>query len=156
MSITDAVSESRRVMDDAAAATPAKVAAARAALNDALSTVSVRARDLVSGVQTRARDQIDRRRSLTADRLESLAGALRPADQSPRARRTALAVAGGSGLVLIAVLGVGVALGWQMKKQAERRAALARRQTEAAREAKETPLLAPVNEPAAVNAGLSH
>lgn len=126
MSMTEAVSESRRRVDDAVAAAPTKVAAARAALSD----MGGRARDLVVGVQSRARDQIDRRRSVTADRLASLAEALRPEGGAARARRKALFVAGGSGLALVAVLGAGVALGLvlsrQMKKRADLRAAEAR------------------------------
>lgn len=158
MSITEAASESRRTIDATAAAAPKKAAAARAALNDALNDVGVRAKDLVAGVQSRARDQIDRRRSLTADRLESLAGALRPADQSPRARRMALAVAGGSGLALVAVLGAGVVIGLvlsrRMRKRAEQRAA-AKAASRVQDRVQETTLLPQTVEQAPVAAGLS-
>lgn len=154
MSMTEAASQSRRMIEDAVSAAPTKAAAARAALID----LGARARDLVADAQTRARDaqsrardQIERRRSITADRLEDMADALRPTAQS---RRRTMAVAGGSGLALVVVLGAGVALGLvlsrELKKRAEQRAA------EEKALIKETPPPMPAGmEPEVAGAGLN-
>jgi hypothetical protein len=137
-------------MEAASAAVPAKAAAARAALMD----LGVKTRDLVASLQTRARDEVDRRRTDTADRLESLAGALRSQDARKLARNRTYAIAGASSLALAAALGVGVAVGLmlshQRKKRAERRA-LAQPETAPL---KEVP--PPAVEQGPLSAGMSH
>jgi hypothetical protein len=160
MSMTEAASESRRTIGAVMAAAPIKVEAARAALID----LGDRARDLVAGAQSRARDaqdrarevrglardRIDARRSVTADRLEDLADALRPAAQS---RRRNMAVAGGSGLALVAVLGAGVALGLVLSREMKKRADL--RAAEERTLIKETPPMPQAMEQDAVGAGVN-
>lgn len=153
MSMTEAASESRRMIQEAVATAPAKAAAARAALID----LGARARDLVADAQgrardarSRARDQIDRRRSVTADRLEDFADALRPAAQG---RRRTMDVAGGSGLALVAVLGAGVALGLVLSREMKKRADL--RAAEERTLIKETPPMPQATEQDAVGAGVN-
>jgi len=153
MSMTEAASDSRRMIGDAVAAAPAKAAAARAALID----MGARARDLVADAQSRARDvqsrtrdRIERRRSVTADRLEDFADALRPKAQS---RRRTLAIAGGSSLALVAVLGAGVALGLVLSREMKKRADL--RAAESGTLIKETPPMPQATEQDAVSAGLN-
>ena len=72
----------------------------------------------------RARGEIDRRRTDAATTLETLAQALRPHDAAVggKARRTALALAGGSGLALTAALGIGVAMGMLLSARRKKRA----------------------------------
>lgn len=153
MRMTEAASESRRMIDAAAAAAPARVAAARMALIDAgdrAKDMGERARDLVASMQTRARDQIDRRRSRSADRLESLADVLRPSDQASRARHRTIA---GSSLALAAVLGAGVALGLVVSRELKKRADL--RAAEAKSLIKETPPMPQPIEQDPASAGLN-
>jgi hypothetical protein len=154
MSMTEAASQSRRMIEDAVASAPTKAAAARAALID----LGGRARDLVADAQSRARDaqsrardQIDRRRSVTADRLEDFADALRPPAQG---RRRTMAVAGGSGLALVVVLGAGVALGLVLSRELKRRADL--RAAEARTLIRETPPMPQAMEQDAVAAAVNH
>lgn len=155
MSMSETASDTRRRMEAAASQVPAKAAAARAALVD----LGERAKDLVASLQARARDEAARRRSATADSLETLAGALRRGDKTGTQRRRAIAVAGPS-LALAVALGAGVALGVvlsrQMKKRADRRAALA--EVQATTPKVEAPSAPPVIEQptAAGAAGLSH
>jgi hypothetical protein len=123
MKTTEAMRELRTIADDL----PAKAAAAREALNQ----MRRRAQDLTLQARGRARGEIDRRRTTAATTLESLAGALRPERD---ARRKTLAIAGGSGLVLTAALGIGVALGFvmsrELKKRADQRAGTAAAETD--------------------------
>jgi hypothetical protein len=121
MNRTDAIRELRSAAEDL----PAKAASARAAINQ----MRRKAQDLTVQASGRARGEIARRRTTAATTLESLADALRP-DQDARARRKALAIAGGSGVALAAAVGLGVALGFvlsrAMKKRAEQRIAASR------------------------------
>jgi len=153
MSMTEAASQTRRTIEAAASEVPAKAAAARAALVD----LGEKTKDLAASLQTRAREEMTRRRSATADRLESIAGALRSEGEAPTAPRRAFAVAAGPAVALAVVLGAGVAVGLvvsrQMKRKREQRAAEALAETAKV----ETPPAAPTIEPQVpAGAGLSH
>lgn len=93
---------------------------------DALDQVRRRTQEVRARAQGRARAAIDRRRTAAAARLEGLAGALRPEDPAGvmRARRKAAAVAGASSVVLVAALGIGVALGFMLSRRLKERAEL--------------------------------
>lgn len=123
MNKTDAMREARRSAAEAAA----KAAEARAALRQmrraAVAQMRHKARDLAAQAQTRARGEAARRRSAAADRLETLAGAIRPEREArARNRGRTIAVAGGSGLALTAALGLGVALGFMLSRGLKKRA----------------------------------
>jgi Flp pilus assembly protein TadB len=113
MNTTDALRQIRATAEEM----PAKAASARAALNQ----MRRRAVDFTDQAHSRARGEIYRRRSTAADTLEDLAGALRPARGS---RRRTMAIAGGSGLAITAVLGLGVALGFVVSRELKKRADL--------------------------------
>jgi hypothetical protein len=93
----------------------------------AMELMRTRAREAAEQARIRARSEITRRRAEAAERLESLAGALRPQDRAAkaaRARRKTAMIAGGSTFALTAMLGVGVMLGWLLSRQMTKRAAL--------------------------------
>jgi len=87
---------------------------ARAAIEE------VRRRAAESRLQARERAlaKIDEGRDVAAARLAGLADALRPAGSS---RRRAAVIAGGSGAVLVAAVGLGVAFGYMMSRRKRQR-----------------------------------
>jgi hypothetical protein len=121
---TETASAPRQIIADELTKAATRAAAARAALNE----MRTRALEFRLRARDRARGEVERRRSDAADRLQSLAGALRPEGRA-KDRRKAFVVAGGSTLALTAALGLGVALGLalsrELKKRAEKRAEMA-------------------------------
>ena len=125
--IATACADSRTAASEAASEAAGKLAAARAALGlmgRRARDASARAQAFAERAPRRARQEIVRRRTDAAERLESLAGVIRPIDESrARSRRKTLAVAGGSTLALTAALGAGVALGMFISRQLQKRRA---------------------------------
>jgi len=123
MTKTEVTAETRRLRDAVQEAADQRRTAARAAWLK----MRRRADDLASEAQARARRELTRRRDAAADALEGIAEALRPQDGpgAARARRTKLAMAGGSTLALTAALGAGVALGFLLSRELKKRKARA-------------------------------
>lgn len=89
----------------------------------ALDTVGRRAKEARMRARGRALAQIDRGRSAAATRLEGLVDAIRPLDPDhlAKARRRAVALAGASGVALVAAVGLGVALGLMWSRRLRRK-----------------------------------
>ena len=94
-------------------------------LAERASELTARAQDFAARAPGQARREIARRRSATAARLESLAGAIRPDEEARAVRnRNTAVIAGGSSLALAAALGLGVALGFYLSRELNKRAEL--------------------------------
>jgi len=125
---------------------------------DRAQALRTKAQDFASQAPDRARGEIDRRRSVTASRLETLAEAIRPDAEirANRARRTAV-VAGGSAVALAAAVGLGVTLGILLSRELKKRAA-ERAATDPGASEPAPPVSAPVGETAPLSgaSGLPH
>lgn len=119
MTRLDAALEPRRAGEALETLKAAQVERARAALD----TVRRRAKEARMRAQGRALARIDRGRSAAATGLESLVDAIRPTDaqSTARTRRRAAVLAGGSGVVLLAAVGLGLALGLMLSKRLQRK-----------------------------------
>lgn len=111
----DAALPGRRAAEALETLKAAQAERARAALG----TVGRRAKEAQMRARGRALAQIDRGRSAAATRLEGLVDAIRPLDHDhlARARRRAAAIAGASGVALVAAVGLGVALGMMWSRR---------------------------------------
>ena len=123
-----AVCEPQEAPAAEAAKNVGRVMAARAALGlmrRRAQDMRARAQGLAVSAPRQAREAVARRRTATAARLESLADAIRPLDQTEaaRARRKTAMIAGGSTLALAAALGAGVALGMFISRRLQKRRA---------------------------------